>query len=295
MENHAAVLRKIAALRPLLGNDADACTAVRDPFRLQQCLAARGIVFAEVRPDTDRAPSGRWLRKPLASGGGIGIDFASGAASPAPASYLQLWIEGESCSAVFVADGRDAALVGVSLQLVGRPEFHAPRFAYCGSIGPLPVAARECGQWQVIGEALAREFGLRGLFGVDAIRSGSALVPVEVNPRYAASVEVHELAGGAATLALHCAACRGSLPSLPVPPARGLVGKAHLFAPADLRIRDGVDLRSTDAVEIADVPAPGTHILAGAPILTLLVRGDDEGACARLLAVGARELYRALA
>ncbi|HEY7841017.1 MAG TPA: ATP-grasp domain-containing protein [Gammaproteobacteria bacterium] len=295
MENHAAVLRRIAALRPLLGNDAETCAAVRDPFRLHRCLAGRGIAAPEVRPGTDRAPAGRWLRKPLAGGGGLGIDFESGAATRSSASYLQRFVEGEGCSAVFVADGSAAALVGVTLQLVGRPEFHAPRFAYCGSIGPLPLTATEREEWSEIGGVIAREFGLRGLFGVDAVRDRGRVVPVEVNPRYTASVEVHELAGGPATLALHAAACRGPLPSFPVVSTSGLVGKAHLFAPSDLRIPDEVDLRSIGTAEIADVPAPGTLVRAGAPILTLLTRGDDEGCCARLLAVGARDLYQALA
>lgn len=295
MENHADVLRQIAALRPLLGNDADTCAAVRDPLRVHRCLAARGIAVPEVRSGTDLAPAGRWLRKPRAGGGGLGIDFESGTATGSSTSYLQQFVEGENCSAVFVADGWDAALVGVTLQLVGRPEFHAPRFAYCGSIGPLPLAADERHEWEEIGGALTREFGLRGLFGVDAIRDQDGIVPIEVNPRYTASVEVHELAGSPATLALHAAACRGPLPSIPAAPAPGLFGKAHLFAPADLRIPENIDLRSIGTAEIADVPAPGSLVRAGAPILTLLTRGDDEGCCARLLAVGARELYRALA
>jgi len=296
MENHGAVLRRLAALRPLLGNDADICVAVRDPFRVQACLSTRGIPVPEIRRGTGHAPAGRWLRKPLHGGGGLGIGIAVATVAPSAASYLQQFIEGEDCSGVFVADGRDAALIGVTLQLVGRAEFHAPQFSYCGSIGPLPLSAVERGQWLAIGATLAHEFGLRGLFGVDAVRAGDRIVPIEINPRYTASVEVHELAGGPAMLALHAQACGGALPLLLESAACGLAGKAHLFAPADLVIPDR-DLRTAvpASVELADLPGAGCIVRAGAPILSVLVRGDDEGACARLLAGSARDLYQALA
>jgi predicted ATP-grasp superfamily ATP-dependent carboligase len=299
MENHPEVLRRLAALRPLLGNDPEACAAVRDPFRLHASLAGRGMPVPDLRPGAEPVPAGRWLRKPLCGGGGIGIDFATSTGEPSSTSYLQRFIAGESCSGVFAGDGREAVLIGVTLQLVGRAEFHAPRFAYFGSIGPLPLAAGEREQWRAIGAALVRDFGLRGLFGVDAILADRRIVPVEVNPRYTASVEVHEIAGGPATIALHAAACRGSLPAIPDASVRGLAAKAYLFAPAALRIPDFPDLGSVlpreDPVTLADIPAPGTKIRPGAPILTLLARGDDEGACARLLADSARRLYQALA
>ena len=297
MENHPDVLRRLAASRPLLGNDAETCAAVRDPFSLRACLAASGIATADIRKGTDPVPPGRWLRKPLSGGGGLGIEPAGGGDAPLSTTYLQQFVEGESCAAVFVADGTEAALIGVTLQLVGRAEFHAPPFAYCGSVGPLPLAGGERDQWLAIGTALAREFGLRGLFGVDAIRSHD-IVPIEVNPRYTASVEVHELAGGPATLALHAAACRGALPRFRIPAAGRLAAKAHLFASAELRIRDGLDPRTAvpnASVEFADIPVPGSLVRAGAPIMTILIRGDDEGGCARLLASTARGLYRALA
>ena len=54
----------------------------------------------------------------------------------------------------------------------------------------------EAGQWRRIGEVISGEFGLRGLFGVDAIKRQDSIYPVEANPRYTASVEVLELALG---------------------------------------------------------------------------------------------------
>ena len=65
-------------------------------------------------------------------------------------------------------------------------------FNYCGNIGPitLPVPVRNI--LQGIGDTLAVKAGLRGVFGIDFILEGKTPVPVEVNPRYTASVEVLE-------------------------------------------------------------------------------------------------------
>ena len=47
---------------------------------------------------------------------------------------------------------------------------------------------------QQLGLDLARGCGLRGLFGVDFVLSEGVPWPVEINPRYTASVEVLEYA-----------------------------------------------------------------------------------------------------
>lgn len=297
IENHPALLQRLAAQRPLLGNDAAVCAAVRTPEALHDCFTAAGI--AAPRLAQARVPAGRWLSKPRRGAGGRGIALAEQGAATDAAHYLQEYVDGEACSGVFVGDGADAVLIGVCLQLVGRAEFHAAPFAYCGSIGPLPPADAEQAQWRAIGTALARRFGLRGLFGVDAIRARGAVLPLEVNPRYTASVEVHELAGAPACIGLHATGCAGQLPRVVLRPAAPLVAKAHLFAPAGFRFPPDFAAHALvpegAAVEFADLPQPGTPIPAGAPILSVLARAEDEVACARLLAVVARRLYQALA
>ena len=70
-------------------------------------------------------------------------------------------------SAVCVASARDTEVVGLTRQLVGQPEVHAPPFAWCGTITPvdLPSVAREI--IRQIAQVLARGTGLCGLFGCD--------------------------------------------------------------------------------------------------------------------------------
>jgi predicted ATP-grasp superfamily ATP-dependent carboligase len=281
MENHPYVLEKLAGSRPLLGNDSTVCAAVRDPVAVAQCLAGAGLNTPAVLTDAASPDGGRWLAKPRRSAGGQGIAL-HGDGPPPPQGYLQEYIEGRNLSAVFVGDGKRAWLTGVTRQLVGKAAFHAARFAYCGSLGPLHLTAAERGQWQDIGAALTAAFGLRGLFGVDAVQHGEMIFPVEVNPRYTASVEVIEAATGLALIDHHVRACegKGREPEVTI---KGMYGKCHVFAPQRLCVE--TDLITAPmpcaavGVTLADVPPPGTVIEAGRPILTLLTPGEDQLDC----------------
>ncbi len=86
--------------------------------------------------------------------------------------------------------------MGATWQLVGTGWTGAPAFCYAGSVGPVEPQTHLDAQWERIGSTIARRFRLVGLFGVDAILDGHTVWPIEVNPRYPASVEVLERALG---------------------------------------------------------------------------------------------------
>ena len=116
--------------------------------------------------------------------------------------YFQRFIEGPSFSAIYAAVEGRAELLGVTRQLVGTT---GSPFAYRGSIGPISLSSRPTGMLSELGWVLASSFPLIGLFGVDFILRDDDIWPVEVNPRYTASVEVLELALGRSLLAEHLA------------------------------------------------------------------------------------------
>jgi predicted ATP-grasp superfamily ATP-dependent carboligase len=291
LENHPAVMRRLSKRRALWGNDVSVCAAVRDPVRLSACLAGARIAHPPCTLDPAAACDGQWLAKPLRGAGGFGIRRWDGAARfRRGRDYLQRHVEGDSRSAVFVGDGREAMLLGVTEQLVGLAAFHAGAFVYCGSLGPLAPDAKLEAQWRRIGTALAGCFALHGLFGVDAIERAGEVQPVEVNPRYTASVEVLERATGVAALALHRAGCEGTFARMPAPVSASF-GKAYLFAPEDLIVPETDALLAGAAVggcEIADRPPAGTRVLRRHPIMTLLVKGRSLEDCReRLMAAAA--------
>ncbi len=285
MENHLNVIDVLSRDRELLGNDSGICRSVRNPFHLQDCLRDAGLGFAPVtmKPSTTGTD---WVCKSWNSSGGLGIHFHNGNEVVSGGHYLQAFIRGRSVSAVYIGDGRNAMLAGVTRQLVGKTAFHAARFSYCGSIGPLSLTGTEKEEWQRIGDTLAETFGLRGLFGVDAIQRDDGIIPVEVNPRYTASVEVIEAGTGLPLIRCHVDACRGQL-RMPEMKHHGLYGKCYLFAPQRFQVHG--DLRAMpmpcelDSVTVADVPAPGTEIEPGAPILSLHTAGRDQLDCLQSL------------
>lgn len=296
LENHGALLARIATRHALLGNDAATCAAVRDPVRLAGCLADNDLAFPRTLTTGSAVPAGRWLMKPLRSGGGMGIRVAVPGERAPPDQVLQEIVPGVPHAAVYVAGTEGVTLLGVTAQWVGRAELHAPAFSYCGSMGPVVEEPADMAHWQHIGDTLAGKFGLRGLFGVDAVVDADVVTVIEVNPRYTASVEVLEAATGVPALAWHGAAF-GVAPAHPaaaVGTPAPIAGKAILFAPADIVFDAAAMAAAGDNVACADVPATGTAIPCGAPILSLLWRGEsaEHGESALLRAAAA--VYRVL-
>jgi predicted ATP-grasp superfamily ATP-dependent carboligase len=214
--------------------------------------------------------------------------------------YLQEFLEGEPRSAVYIGDGTKALLLGMTRQLTGESWLHAGPFRYCGSVGPLQISTGEREGLTKLGTVLAAGCGLKGLFGVDGIWRDAALWPVEINPRYTASVEVIEYACAIPALQWHSEAFNSKILNAPVAAnSRDFAGKAVLFAPSAFRFpAEGPwaeALSSTKAVNelpaFADVPVANSLIERGQPICTVFARAKDPVACIAALRAKADSLY----
>lgn len=301
LENYPALIHQLAAQRPLWGNDAGVLHKARDPVFVFEVLHTAGMACPRVFPGTAEPTVGfDWLLKPYAGGAGIRMwDGNSPAKVSSRQYFFQERIAGEPHAAIYVGDGQTAQLLGVTRQLVGESWLHAGPFAYCGSIGPIDLEIRSMQMLQQLGLFLARGCGLRGLFGVDFVLVEGVPWPVEVNPRYTASVEVHEYATGTSMLALHQRAFEDAA-SAPVSAAiaKQVVGKAILYAKEDLAFPATGRWQSAltrpapidHMPDFADIPNPGERISSGRPILTFFARAPTAGACLGLLQREAREL-----
>ena len=291
LENRPTVLEQIARDRPLWGNDSASIGRVRDPFALADVLRAASLPGPAVRATIEKPITGKWLRKPIAGGGGSGIRFTTGTDRSDGRAYLQEFIDGEARAGVFVADADGCRLLGVTRQLVGEKWLHAAPFRYAGSIGSLALAIAERMAWERLGATVAAWAGLRGLFGIDAVVRDGVPWPVEVNPRYTASVEVLEYGTGVRALALHRRAFEPTSPPAGAGPAAGMVGKAVWYAPRRLTVpADGpweASLRDVSAIDeppaFADIPPAGQRIAAGRPMLTIFATGTTVAECERKL------------
>jgi len=313
LENSPDLVDAIAAKQPLLGNAGAVLRQVRDPVNMARTLLEAGLLACDVADSHRGLPSdGSWLRKPLRSGGGVRIEPWFGpsteelaAATQQREYYFQRRVAGLACSAVFLAAQCQATLLGVTEQLVGTAWLNAKPFHYAGSLGPLRLAPVVEDRWRAIGRALAQAFPLVGLFGVDAIQTGDEIWPVEINPRYTASTEVLEWAGGFSAVALHVAACRSGEQneawSTPAPRDCGWYGKAILFAPHACMVPDAfveaacAQNSSTLWPRVADIPHAGTILPAGSPVLSCLAAGESQSAVFSRLKANIKSLETMLA
>ncbi len=279
-ENHPAALGALAGDRALLGNPPGVTARVRDPFALRRAFAAHAIATPAVRAS---APAvGRWLRKPRRSGGGHAIVPWRQHMPIARSCVVQERIAGVPGSIVFVADGESAAPLALTRQLVGDAAFGASGFRYAGNILMHPGEHRALYDRAVILAGIAtRAFGLVGINGIDFIVRRGVPIPIEVNPRYCASMELAERHYGISIATAHVAACAGRLAEAPRVRRRGTIGKAIVYARRMVTVDDTTSWLGDPSVR--DIPCPGSVIRAGAPICTVFATGRDEDDCYRRL------------
>jgi predicted ATP-grasp superfamily ATP-dependent carboligase len=295
LENWPRLVGWMGRRRRLWGNDAATLRRIRSPREWTQAVQSAGLPAPDcllARPD--RPSPGRWLVKPLRGAGGARIRFWERDESLADGFFLQEYIAGEPWAALYAADGGQATLLGVTRQLIGEPWLHTAGFRYCGSVGPLSLRLEMRRGLERLGSVLTGAFGLRGLFGVDGVARDDDFYPVEINPRYTASVEVLEYATGLQAIAWHRRAFEPT--ATPVLPAAGsrIVGKAILFAREALTFPADGPWQARCLPGFADIPHPGEHIEVGRPVLTCFAQADTVAACQDALRQMATELDRRL-
>ncbi len=287
-ENHPHWVETISRRHILWGVGARTLREVRDPFKVADVLARNGISCPAVRRDSRGLPwNETWLKKPLRSGGGRGIEpltFQNDSSSRA--HFFQERIVGPSFSALFIGEISRAHFIGTTRQLIGSA---GSRFTYRGSIGPWQIDKVLGGQLEQMGNAIALGFGLAGWFGVDFVVSDGIPWPVEINPRYTASVELYELAWNRSLFGEHRRACKGTAsagdPSVKIahsPPR--IIAKWILYASQRMVVPAIVPHENEPedvfgVGSIADIPYPDICVNRGEPMMTLLVAGTDVAEC----------------
>ncbi|HJS07906.1 MAG TPA: ATP-grasp domain-containing protein [Pirellulales bacterium] len=325
LENYPGLIDELARLRTLYGNSGRALRTARNPLYWSRALAESGIATPRISLSPVELPrDGSWMLKPLRSANGQHVApwtaQVSRIADPSegPAWYYQERIDGTPVAAVFVAADRAAAILGVTRQLLGgnwraaiapldihghvhKPGVGAPPliasatldeslYRYTGSIGPLLISDDQFRTLERIGSVLTRACGLTGLFGVDAILNEQSVWPVEINPRYTASIEILERASALRTsgrrprrlhsIECHEAACL--FRQLPAPLGQSdeiISGKLIYYTPHEVifssaAARWAAERNLTRTLPaVADIPASGTLIPRGHPVLTVLGDG----------------------
>ncbi len=262
-DHQPELISKIARRSRLFGNDAATMARAKDPRVLAQICANAGIPHPEIALQAPSDLTG-WLVKKRGGAGGGHVRMAASQSCKSPDLYFQRSVPGENCSALFVADGRNAELIGLSTQWAA-PTLSQP-FRYGGAVGPISIAASQAKEILHAVACLTEQLGLVGLNSADFLVSDEAVWLVEVNPRPGATLDVFDLPGDA-LIARHIQACERRL--TPGPSVRQVKASAIVYSPYNLVARPDIDWPDWTS----DRPTPGAWISAGEPLCTVVATG----------------------
>lgn len=270
LESEPHVIDALHAHGRVHGNDGATVRAVCDPDYFFPVLRAHGIPH----PVTRRCPprSTGWLRKRAGDCGGAHVrPWDRNADDDDPAVYFQRFVEGPAMSALFLADGISARVIGFNNQWTACDDHRAP-FRYAGAVSKAPLSLMYAAMLEEWAGILTREFGLRGLNGIDFIASEDGPLVIELNPRPCSTLELYDRDLTKGLLALHIQTCLDGLPREIPWQTRRVRAHAVVYARRPLRVP--ASLRWPDWS--SDLPRGKQLIAVGEPICS--VHGDGENA-----------------
>jgi uncharacterized protein len=288
-EGEPELVEQGAALLPLLGTAPAALRRLRTPRAFFERLDALGIAHPETRFDAPPKADG-WLLKDSGGHGGWHVRRLADDSDTPPATgrYFQREAPGTPMSATFIADRREARLLGFNRLLV-RP-FGARPFVYGGAIGPLPLPPGPARAVLDAMQALTREFAIAGLASLDFLLDGDAVSVLELNARPSASMALY----GEGWMRSHVRACTdGELPAAGA--ARvGVAGHEIVYARRPLHLSAAAAAGLEAASHCHDLPAAGTRFAIGDPVCSHSARAADVAALERLLGAQREALWAIL-
>jgi predicted ATP-grasp superfamily ATP-dependent carboligase len=267
------LLERGAAVLPLAGTAGAQVRRVRDPRQFFAVLAAGRMPHPPVRDDAPVPPDG-WLAKHPGGCGGWQVRRAADAGTPTADGYFQREVDGTPMSLTYLANGREAIVLGVNRLLVARLGVHP--FVFRGAIGPVPLAAAAAAEAMRCLRELVVAFDLRGLGSLDFMLAGDAIHLLEVNPRPPASLALYPEAGaGRGVLSAHLEACRHG--GLPAAPARPAVVRGHeiVYARTPLRLDGAAAARLSAWPGCHDLPHVDAAFAPGEPVCSVEASGAD--------------------
>ncbi|MEN9673542.1 MAG: hypothetical protein RL553_1807 [Planctomycetota bacterium] len=285
LENHSALLHYLSAQRTILGITGTTLAKLRNTPAFYNLLKSKKIKTpAIITKSKNFNKEKSYLRKPKNRSGGLGIkhfDPNKQTMVEDADFYYQEFIKGENRSAIFCFTESGFELLGTSIQSSGTQSLHADDFLYSGNMGPVNPCNSELTDLQTIGKIISSNYRPRGLLGIDYILNDSKVYPLEINPRYTASMEVLELALGQNFITKHMQAF--GFKTICENPARtepSVIGKAIYYAPHDVLIPKEAPWLSIESNPLlfspfADIPKIGSAIHRGSPVVTIFAKADS--------------------
>jgi predicted ATP-grasp superfamily ATP-dependent carboligase len=274
-EDRTELLRLIAKHWPLLGTDAATVARLKAPQDFFATLDRLGVAHP---PTSSMPPSrgGAWLAKKRGGAGGSHIKLRR-AAKAATHVYYQERVAGRSLSALFIANGGGARVLGFSEQWTA-PRRSSP-WRYGGAVCPAMISAPVARRITAAVMKVARAFSIKGIASADFVVRDEVPLLLEINPRPGATLDIFDR-GVKPLLRVHMEAIsEGKLPSR-APTFPDAMASAIVYAEYGGPAPPGTACPAW----VADRPKPSEWIDKNRPICTVLARARTAAGAKRLVA-----------
>lgn len=293
-DGHPELLSQLARGRLLWGNSPETVQRVKTPADFFRVLDRLLIPYPETRwtlPERAFDPS-TWLAKPISSEGGVGIRLVQSdlaVASPAQSGiYFQQKIPGTPRSALFLANGSDAEIIGFNTLYTSDHVRQQP-FLFAGARSHCRLRPRQRAAIRDYTIALTRALSLKGINSLDFMIDEDEIRVLEINPRPSATMMLHDADYPDGLLACHVDACRGS-PIGRKPRSAVLRGVKILYAYRAMSVPAGF----TWPAWCSDRPRAGTSIKWGRPVCSIRAESRDHSTLERQLSARERLIRSSL-
>jgi predicted ATP-grasp superfamily ATP-dependent carboligase len=270
-EDRTQLLSLIAKHWKLLGTDAATVARLKAPEDFFAMLERLGIAH----PATAREPPARgaWLAKKRGGAGGSHV-VPHRLAKDGANLYYQERIAGRAVSALFVANGRSARVLGFSEQWTA--PLASSRWRYGGAVTPATISASAARRATAAVMKVARAFAIKGLASADFLLRDEEPLLLEINPRPGATLDIFDR-GATPLLRLHLEAVR----QRKLPARVSKLGRAAAAAIVYAERGGRAPASSVWPAFVADRPKPSEWIDKNRPICTVVAHARTAAGARR--------------
>lgn len=248
----------------VIGNTAEAVKDCKNPQVFFEYCAEFKMLYPEISFEYPNSEKG-WVVKSIGASGGAHIRPLSSLDSMSAGNvYYQKIQTGKPVSCLFLANGKNASIIGYNEQWCA-PEESAP-YRYGGAVSHAEIDNRSKEIIEVFVQAIVTKLGLRGINSCDFIFEGDQVFALEINPRLSATLDLYRTEKSDLFAAHMGASLGGRMQSLEIEK----VPKAHqvIYAKQKTSISNHTEWPSW----VCDIPQAGSIIETGMPICTVVAK-----------------------
>lgn len=286
IDTRPALVERILKFADVIGNSPSTLRTVNTPSRFFPLLDSIAIPYPEIsfsRPENSSA----WVLKMPFMEGGNGVLSTYRDVPGNAESYYQRKLDGSSMSVLFLADRREAGIIGFNTQWTEAGSTGNP-YRLSGIMNVAEVTIRQRIQIEEYATKLVKSASLAGLISLDFMIEDGACKVLELNPRPSASMALYDSSFPLGLLNEHIRSFEGLPMRVPNPKSTDFRGLEIVYAQQSCVVRQ--DLPWPDWT--ADRPVAGTKIAVGQPLCTVVAKAASGEAVKTLLAQRRQRIYQ---